>query len=289
MDATGYAIRTMEGPTTPNKLNNQVRDQLVGWYRTQIKDNPELLDKVTPKYPPGCHRMLPADLYFSMIQKPNVTFLDASYEGEALASVDETGVTTTGGKHIDADIIIWATGFHVHKYLRGLSITGREGKDIQDLWADEEPKNWMGIMAHGFPNFFVTLGPRGLLGYQSALFSIECQAEFAIKAIKTCLENGYKTIDVSQKAQDEFIKWFDDRMANFLWNAPIKGCGWASSVGEASEVDVLIFYFLRSYYKNSKNKAVVFFPGSGSLYWWMCRKVFSDKFEFTVSSESDIT
>jgi hypothetical protein len=52
-------------------------------------------------------------------------------------------------------------------------------------------------------------------------------------------------------------------MANFLWNAPIKGCG--------------------SYYKNSKNKAVVFFPGSGSLYWWMCRKVFSDKFEFTVS------
>ena len=86
----------------------------------------------------------------------------------------------------------------------------------------------MGIMAHGFPNFFsrclhlssslglilltrfchtVTLGPRGLLGYQSALFSIECQAEFAIKAIKICLENGYKSIDVSQKAQDEFIKW----------------------------------------------------------------------------------
>jgi len=44
-----------------------------------------------------------------MIQKPNVTFYDAAYEGEALASVDETGVTTTGGKHIDADVIIWAT------------------------------------------------------------------------------------------------------------------------------------------------------------------------------------
>jgi hypothetical protein len=49
MDSTGYMIRTMDGPTTPNKLNNQVRDQLVGWYKTQIKDNPELLDKVTPK------------------------------------------------------------------------------------------------------------------------------------------------------------------------------------------------------------------------------------------------
>lgn len=109
LDTTGYAMRKMEGPTKVNKINDMVRNQLVGWYASQVKDA-TILDKVTPKYPPGCHRMLPADLYFSQIQKPHVTFLDAGYPGEALSAVDETGVVTSDGKHIDADVIIWATG-----------------------------------------------------------------------------------------------------------------------------------------------------------------------------------
>lgn len=262
-----------------------------------------------------------ADLYFSCIQKPHVTFLDASHPGEALASVDETGVNTSGGKHIDADVIIYATGFHVHKYLRGLSIKGRDGKDIQDLWADEEPKNWMGITVAGFPNLFISLGPRGLLGYQSAIFSVECQVEYAIESIKQCLKYGYKTIEVTQKAQEEFIDWYDKKMSQLLWSAPIKvGLGVAKE--EAVAVWVCCLAASAPLRLPSSDFLTVFCPSrgvevttrtisanpspsspegmsagtcalrsiltrlsnplhSGSLYYWMCRKVDWSKVKVT--------
>jgi cation diffusion facilitator CzcD-associated flavoprotein CzcO len=92
----------MEDPETVNPFNLQTRRALEAWYATAVRD-PELRKKITPSYPPGCHRMLPADYYFECLQKPHVT-LHAAPE-DTVKEVTETGVITSTGEKIDADVI----------------------------------------------------------------------------------------------------------------------------------------------------------------------------------------
>jgi cyclohexanone monooxygenase len=44
----------------------------------------------------------------------------------------------------------------------------------------DEPKAYLGVAAHGYPNYFMTLGPNCPIGNGPVLSSIEAEVEYII-------------------------------------------------------------------------------------------------------------
>jgi cation diffusion facilitator CzcD-associated flavoprotein CzcO len=77
--------------------------------------------------------------------------------------VTATGIETSEGLQ-EFDIIVWATGFDFGTgSLLQMGIRGTDGLTLNDFWADG-PSTFLGVMCHGFPNFFFPGGPHGAAG-----------------------------------------------------------------------------------------------------------------------------
>lgn len=154
------------------------------------------------------------------VKRPNITLID-----ERPLRIAPNGIIDQSGTLHECDAIIYATGFHVHKYLNGLPIYGPGGRDLQKEWSNERADTFYGMMVAGFPNLFISQGPRSFLGTQSAFFSIECQVDWITQVLARALLLGYKTVDVKPEAQKAFIEWFDENMKKMIWTDTSSGCG----------------------------------------------------------------
>ena len=54
---------------------------------------------------------------------------------------------------------ILATGFKTTDYLGTLEVTGRDGRTLQEVWADE-PSGFLGLDCPGLPQFLHGVWPR---------------------------------------------------------------------------------------------------------------------------------
>ena len=86
------------------------------------------------------------------------------------------GVETATGLH-EADMIVYATGFHASDFLAPMEITGREGRRLDEEWKDGA-EAYLGIAVPRFPNLFMVYGPNTNLGHSSIVFMIECQVGY---------------------------------------------------------------------------------------------------------------
>ena len=64
-----------------------------------------------------------------------------------------------GGVEYPLDIIVYATGFKANDFLWPMEIRGRGGQRIEELWAKDGARAYLGTMLPGFPNFFMLYGP----------------------------------------------------------------------------------------------------------------------------------
>ena len=71
----------------------------------------------------------------------------------------QTGIEAKDGTQHDVDVIVYATGFHATEYLFPMKITGRGGKTIEELWAEDGARAYRGCMMPGFPNLWSIYGP----------------------------------------------------------------------------------------------------------------------------------
>jgi len=117
-----------------------------------IRD-PELRAALTPDWEPGCKRVPKSPNYYKAVQEPSVRIVRAG-----VTDVDATGVTDGNGVHHDLDIIIWATGFDTHAYMRPITVRGKDGITLDDAWANG-PFSYRGVSVPEFPNMFMLHGP----------------------------------------------------------------------------------------------------------------------------------
>jgi cation diffusion facilitator CzcD-associated flavoprotein CzcO len=138
----------------PGTSANRAREQICRSYiERKFADRPDLRDAVTPTYPYPGKRPIFASTYYSALKKENVTLVP-----HAVASVRSHGIVDAEGEERDVDVIVMATGFEAARYLSRLTVTGRDGRTLQEHWSDE-PRAFLGITVSGFPNFFMLYGP----------------------------------------------------------------------------------------------------------------------------------
>jgi cation diffusion facilitator CzcD-associated flavoprotein CzcO len=124
----------------------------------EIVKDPEIADRITPKFSVGCRRITPGDPYLNAIQQPNVKVVF-----EEAVRITESSVDGKDGTEVtDVDTIVCATGFDT-SFRPAFPIVGRNGVDLREKWA-KWPEGYLGLAAPDIPNFFTLIGPSWPIG-----------------------------------------------------------------------------------------------------------------------------
>lgn len=179
--------------------------------RRQIPDA-ALRERLTPRYPLGCKRIIYSNDYYPALSQPNVELVT-----EPITRITAHGVVTADGRERPIDVLVCATGFDVAHSLAGIAITGLHGRPLSDAWADG-PQAYHGITVAGFPNFYLMLGPNTATGHTSTLLYIEPGVDHAIACMQAVRERGQRWIDVRADVMQQHNQALQARLQGSVWS-----------------------------------------------------------------------
>ncbi len=182
--------------------------------RLQVRDK-ALRERLTPDYQPLCKRQVVSGTYYRAIQSDNAALVD-----DDIVSVTPRGIRTADGVEHETDVIVLATGFHAHNYMRPMALTGRDGVSIDDVWA-KGPRAYRMTAIPGFPNLFTVLGPNSPTGSISLQFSAELTARYIAQWIEQFQRGEWAAVEVIDEATTRFTDDVKAAMGPTVWNT---GC-----------------------------------------------------------------
>ena len=218
---------------------HMVQRQALRFLKRQVTD-PELRKKLTPDFTIGCKRVLLSSTYYPALTRPNVT-LHSREQG--IASLDETGIVTTDGRHIDVDLIVWSTGYDATDGVISYPVSGKNAVQLRDVWA-QYPRAYLGTSLPDFPNLFIVTGPNTGIGHTSALFIIESQMNYILDCIRTLQAKGLRSIEVRPEAERTYTQMIHREMERTVWKTG--GC--------------------HSWYQSRSGHVIAMFPGFSFSY-----------------------
>lgn len=178
----------------------------------QLPNRPELWEKLTPKYPTGCKRVIISDDIFPALGSPNVTL-----ETNAIEAITPEGIKVEGQDAYEFDLIVLATGFRTVDFMYPLQITGRNGRSISEIW-NGHPRALYGVAVEDLPNFGMLYGPNTNLGHNSIILMIEMQSRYITTMINTVLtvRKAGKSLTFTPKTRR--VREFNEEIQNILAN-----------------------------------------------------------------------
>ncbi|RBA17605.1 hypothetical protein FPRO05_11320 [Fusarium proliferatum] len=154
--------------------------------QTQLPSRPDLWEKLTPNYPPGCKRVLLSDDYYPTLRLSHVTL-----ETRHIDRMTDTGIVVREGlqeKDIDLDLVIFATGFQAKDFLHGIHVQGVGDQTLSSKWANGASALY-GVTVDNLPNFGMLYGPNTNLGHNSIILMIEAQARYLVPLVTRVLKS----------------------------------------------------------------------------------------------------
>ena len=173
-----------------------------------------LQQKLTPDYEFGCKRILRTDDYYPALNRDNVSLIT-----DAVAEITENGVITSTGDVIDADVIVFGTGFASQNFNGELDVIGNGGESLSEAWSNGA-EAYLGLTVPTFNNMFVVYGPNTNLNHNSVVTMLEIQHLYIVKAIQHILKNNI-SIDVKTAL---FTAYNTDIQAQMGSSAFSSGC-----------------------------------------------------------------
>ncbi|PVY70007.1 cation diffusion facilitator CzcD-associated flavoprotein CzcO [Tamilnaduibacter salinus] len=224
--------------------------------KKQVQD-PELRRTLTPDYPMGCKRILMSNNYYDALTRDNVSVV-----GHGIESVTRNGLVDDTGTHHPADVIIYGTGFQATDFLSPMTITGRDGKSLNDAWRDGA-EAYLGITVHGFPNLFMLYGPNTNLGHNSIIYMLESQIDYVLQCIDALDRPDVQAMEVRPEPQSRFNDRLQAQIRNTVWD---QGCD--------------------SWYKTASGKNTNNWPGFTFDYRRRTRAIATDDYDFIPAKPS---
>lgn len=172
----------------------------------------ELAAKMTPDFAPFGKRIIrdPGG-YYAALTQPNVVVESAP------AAVTETGLITADGRHVEVDVIVYATGYHLD-FLSTMEIAGREGRLLTQEWAGNDPRAYRGGTVPGFPNLFITSAPNTNPSHGGGNnFGIEVGVHYVMECLRLLALRGASSIEPTRQAYEEFVEKIDADMERTIW------------------------------------------------------------------------
>ncbi|MDG4668921.1 NAD(P)/FAD-dependent oxidoreductase [Mycobacterium sp. 236(2023)] len=198
---------------TVNPMAKRMGSLGEAYLRKQV-DDPELRDKLTPRYAVGCKRPGFHNTYLSTFNRDNVALVT-----EPIDRITASGVATTDDVLHEADVLILATGFKVldTDNVPTFSVVGPDGNSLAKFWTENRLQAYEGVSVPGFPNFFTVFGPYGYVG--SSYFAlIETQTRHIVRCLETARSRGATRIEVRPEANERyFAEMMRKRHRQIFW------------------------------------------------------------------------
>jgi len=197
-------------------------------------DDEQLRGKISPTYRAGCKRLVISINWYGAVQTETVEIVTDDIE-----RIEPAGVRTVDGRLHELDVLVLATGFKVDAFMRPMTITGADGADLDDVWA-QRPSAYMAITIPGFPNFFMLNGPNSPVGNFSLIQTAELQFEYAMDMVERVASGQLERVQPIEQAAQRFEEervaaakntvwatgcnsWYlDDRGIPFAWPFPFE-------------------------------------------------------------------
>ena len=197
-----------------NRANDQHRVFMERHMRRELGDDPALLAKVIPNYPPYAKRILIDNHWFQMLKRPNVELVT-----DKIQRIVPEGIETEDGTVRPLDAIICATGFQASHMLAPIQIKGRGGQDLHAVWGPNDAQAYLGTMVPDFPNLFILQGPNTALAHGgNAIFIAECQMNLVMNALRDVIEGHHKAVAVRRDVHNAYVQAVDDLHAGMVWS-----------------------------------------------------------------------
>ncbi|MGI5168527.1 flavin-containing monooxygenase [Spirillospora sp. CA-253888] len=136
--------------------------------------DPELRRRLTPPDQPMCKRLIASAGFYRAVQRPDVEVV-----ADAIDHVEPRGIVTADGRLHEIDVLVLATGFDAHAYVRPMKLTAPDGRTLDELWRDG-PHAYRTVALPGFPDFFMLMGPHSPIGNYSLIAIAEAQADYIL-------------------------------------------------------------------------------------------------------------
>ena len=158
---------------------------------------------------------------------------------DPVASVHPRHVTTTAGEEVEADVLIWATGFDLIHFIAPIEIRGRSGTTIHDAWDGDDARAYLGTVVPDFPNFFCLYGPNTQFGHRGSLISVvERQMHYVTSVLALGRGADAASVEVCRDVHEAYNREVDAVREQMVWT----------------------HQGMETYYRNSKGRVVVSDP-----------------------------
>jgi cation diffusion facilitator CzcD-associated flavoprotein CzcO len=174
-----------------------------------IVEDPETAERLIPKDHRFAEKRPPfVTGYYETFNLPHVSLVDLT--ATPITRLTERGIETAEGEQ-EFDVVIWATGFDFGTgALTRMGIRGRDGRALEDHWADG-PETFLGIQTAGFPNFFFPGGPHAAAG-NNPRYNGD-QVDFVTDTLVYVRDHGYRTIEARAEAEARWTAMVDTAAA----------------------------------------------------------------------------
>jgi len=202
-NSPGFAIwlRNFREIFTDEKANAEFSEYVANRIRQRVKD-PAVAEKLIPRdHGFGVQRVPMETHYFEAYNRDNVHLVDISET--PIEEITETGLRTTE-RDYQFDIIVYATGFDaITGAFDRIDIQGVGGVKLRDQWSDG-PSTFLGMLVHGFPNFFMPSGPQSGSASTNYPRGIETGVNWCTNLLRFMWDHGYTRAEPTIEAQERW-------------------------------------------------------------------------------------
>lgn len=226
----------------------------------EIVKDPVTAEVLCPKdYSFNGKRVPTGHNYYDTFNRENVHLVDV--KATPIAAVTERGILV-GDTEYELDVILFATGFDAMTgTLTAIDIVGRDGLVLRDKWANEGLRSNLGLSIHGFPNFFMSLGPQ--TPYSNLPVPIQLGAQWIQRAMVWARDNNVPELEATAESEQW---WLEE--TNRAGNATVM----------ASEGAKAGAWFL-GFNVAGKERAFQVYMGGGQVYQEFCRQAEADGYQ----------
>ncbi len=196
-------------------------------------DDAELRKALLPDSRWGCRRGLVSDEFYPTLNKGHVELIPSG-----LQRVTPMGIVTQDGREIDVDVIVYCTGYRILDFDR-IEVSGENGASLAEVMADD-PRAHKGISVPGFPNYFMAVGPNGLVLNVSYFITVEQNLSTIVRLMSDLVRSGNDAMAVKQTVCEDYNESLAGEFPKFTWGAA--DCN--------------------SYYRNASGHAPFLYPGN---------------------------
>lgn len=195
-----------------SERNDNIRKHNIAYINSKVGHRPDLVEKLTPTDIPFAKRPVVDNGWFDALNRDNVSLVT-----DPIKRITPDGVLMRDGAKHKFDLLLICAGFKAEQYLWPVEYQGLDGMTLEQAWAKDGPRAYLGCTLKGFPNLFVVLGPNGQARGGGLIKWGELWSGYALRSIVALLESGNRSMSIKPEVFEAYNERLDEALKDCVW------------------------------------------------------------------------